>query len=61
MILRIGIGEECIEIDDEITDSRPTPEYIEDTLGRMARVFDTFHRDNALLDRALDTSPEASD
>lgn len=38
MILEVTIGESvCIRMDDEITDSRPTPEQTEDYLNRMSR------------------------
>lgn len=61
MILRIILGEEAIEVDDDNNQSRPTPEWIDDTLGRMRRTFDQFHRDNLITQRAIDSMTEASD
>ena len=38
MILEVTIGESiCIRMDDEMTDSRPVPEQVEDYLVRMRR------------------------
>jgi mannose/cellobiose epimerase-like protein (N-acyl-D-glucosamine 2-epimerase family) len=38
MMLEVNIGEHItVRFDDEMTESRPTPELIEDILTRMAR------------------------
>lgn len=41
MILRIALGEHVeVCFDDELTDSPPSPELVEDYLNRMARTAD---------------------
>ena len=44
MIIRLGLADgEYVMCDDEITESRPTPEWIEDTANRLRRTFNDMH------------------